>query len=58
MYTGDEISGFHVGKYRDAEVLTAFITRKGPDDGGSKHLRNVGKLPEYIAQQPKDIHLH
>jgi hypothetical protein len=25
-----------------------------PDDGGSKHLRNVGKLlPDYTAQQPR-----
>jgi hypothetical protein len=30
-----------------------------PDDGGSKHVCNVGKLlPDYTAQQPRRNHLH
>jgi hypothetical protein len=30
-----------------------------PDNGGSKHLLNVGKiLSDHTAQQPEDSHLH
>jgi hypothetical protein len=30
-----------------------------PDDGGSKHLCNVGELiRDYTAQIPKDVHFH
>jgi hypothetical protein len=36
---------------------SAFYTYS-PDDGGSKHLWNFGKLvPDYTAQQPKNSHL-
>jgi hypothetical protein len=49
---------------RNCEVLTAEWHRvvlvyrrfRGtccPDDGGSKHLWNVGKLPDYTALQPR-----
>jgi hypothetical protein len=37
--------------YSLVEVYRRF---RGADDGGSKHLRNVGKLqPDYTAQQPR-----
>jgi hypothetical protein len=33
---------------------TYCIHHHSPDDGGSKHLRNVGKfLPDYTAQHPR-----
>jgi hypothetical protein len=39
------------------EALAVSIIRamsNRPDDGGSKHLSNVGKLlPDYTAQQPR-----
>jgi hypothetical protein len=39
-----------VGKYNINE--NSFKKTDRPDNGGSKHLRNVGKLlPEYTAQQ-------
>jgi hypothetical protein len=35
-------------------VLAASRLTHRPDDGGSKQLRNVGKLlPDYTAQQPR-----
>jgi hypothetical protein len=45
-----EIWGSHGGEYEDGCLLVD----ECPDDGGSKHLWNVGKLlPDYTAQQPR-----
>jgi hypothetical protein len=42
-----EIWGSHGGEYEDD-----CLQGDHPDDGGSKNLRNVGKLlPDYTAQQ-------
>jgi hypothetical protein len=43
----------HVSELLAASIIRAMIYR--PDDGGSKHLRNAGKLllPDYTALQPK-----
>jgi hypothetical protein len=43
--------------YEDGCLLVvapcSLVTHR-PDDGGSKHLRNVGKLlPDYMAEQPR-----
>jgi hypothetical protein len=35
-------------------VASMKMDRQGNDDGGSKHLRNIGKhLPDYVVQQPR-----
>jgi hypothetical protein len=48
--TGHVISRSHGGKYEDDYVLGS----SGPDDGGRKHLWNIGKLlPDYSGQHPK-----
>jgi hypothetical protein len=45
-----KISGSHGGEYEDGCLLGCCRIR--PDDGGRKHLWNVGKfLPDYVAQQ-------
>jgi hypothetical protein len=45
-----EILGCHDGRYQYGCLLG---NDHRPDDGGTKHLCDVGKLSNYTAQQPK-----
>jgi hypothetical protein len=46
-----EISGSHGVEYEDEDCC---LPGCSPDDGGSKDLRNVGKLlPDYTVLQPR-----
>lgn len=44
----------NMSAFRDVASLSLVGTERRSDDGGSKHLRNVGKcLTHYTAQHPR-----
>jgi hypothetical protein len=47
-------SGRRVWRWLSSELFRRVVWSHHPDDGGSKHLWNIGKrLPDYKAQQPR-----
>jgi hypothetical protein len=56
-YIGKQFSGFHRGDMKMSVLWVACCLNHHSDrlnDGGSKHLRNVGNLlPDYMGQEPR-----
>jgi hypothetical protein len=54
LYSEDDFLLGCCAVYSGSEVLTACYTAHRPDDGGSKHLGNVGQfLPDCTAQHAR-----